>query len=230
MMSLHILAGVLSLIAGAVALYAAKGKRAHVRWGQAFVIAMAVMSATGVLIAAYLRPNIGSMGIGMLTFYLIATGWSAVRFPVAAMRAWHFGAMLAVFALGLFLVRLGLEARLHVDGRVDLIPPQPLYFFGVVAICAAAFDARMLLAGRIEGAQRLIRHLWRLGLAMFIATTSFFIGQAKQFPMPIRQSGVLVIPVFLVIGVLVYWLVKLGWPRRKRNRSETPVVSPNASA
>jgi hypothetical protein len=46
-------------------------------------------------------------------------------------------------------------------------------------------------------------------IAMFMATASFFLGQAKLFPMPVRKSGVLWIPVVLVIGALLYWLVRI---------------------
>jgi hypothetical protein len=48
---------------------------------------------------------------------------------------------------------------------------------------------------------------------MFMATTSFFIGQARHFPAPVRESGVLKVPVILVIAVLLYSLLRVRvWP------------------
>lgn len=214
MIEFHVVAGLLGLLAGGIALSVGKGGGAHQRAGRAFVVAMAAMTASGALIAAYVRPNIGSMAMGMFTFYLVATGWLALRFSVAESRAWLIAMMLAALALGLFLLRLGVEAGQHADGRVDLLPPQPMYVFGALALLAAALDARLLVVGRIDGRHRLVRHVWRLGLAMFIATTSFFFGQARQFPMIVRESGVLAVPVLLVIAVLGYWLLRLLWLRR----------------
>ncbi len=76
------------------------------------------------------------------------------------------------------------------------------------------------MRGGLAGAQRLTRHLWRMCVAMFMATASFFLGQAKLFPPGVRQSGVLALPVLLVIGALVYWLVRVRlWPRLRRTRS-----------
>jgi hypothetical protein len=41
-------------------------------------------------------------------------------------------------------------------------------------------------------------------LAMYMATASFFLGQAKLFPAAVRESGVLTVPVVLVIGAMLY--------------------------
>ena len=69
----------------------------------------------------------------------------------------------------------------------------------------------------IEGARRLARHLWRMGFAMFIATASFFVGQPKVFPEPLRGAFALrAIPVVMFIAVTLYWLVRV---RRKRQRA-----------
>jgi len=44
--------------------------------------------------------------------------------------------------------------------------------------------------------------------ALWIATTSFFLGQAKVFPEPIRIMPLLAIPVLLVLLLMFYWLVR----------------------
>jgi hypothetical protein len=54
-------------------------------------------------------------------------------------------------------------------------------------------------------------------IAMFMATASFFLGQAKLFPADVRASGVLKIPVLLVIGALLYWVIRMQvWPRLRK--------------
>ena len=48
--------------------------------------------------------------------------------------------------------------------------------------------------------------------ALLIAAFSFFLGQAKVIPKPIRIYPLLVIPPLLVLGAMVYWL----WRVRRR--------------
>lgn len=45
--------------------------------------------------------------------------------------------------------------------------------------------------------------------AMFIATSSFFIGQAKVFPEPMRNLALLSLPVFAVLLLWAYWLTRV---------------------
>lgn len=54
---IHIVAGLLALISGAVALYATKGSPLHRKAGMAFVVAMLVLSSTGSLMATFMKPN-----------------------------------------------------------------------------------------------------------------------------------------------------------------------------
>ena len=75
-------------------------------------------------------------------------------------------------------------------------------------------------AGQIAGAQRIVRHLWRMCFAMLIATGSFFAGQMQVFPELVRKSSllgvpVLMIPVLLVIVTTLYWLVRTLVKRKR---------------
>ena len=86
--------------------------------------------------------------------------------------------------------------------------------FGIAGLAGGLLDARLLYAGANQGAHRNARHLWRMGFALWIATTSFFLGQAKLFPEPVRESGLLAVPVLLVAGMVLYWLVRVLRKRR----------------
>jgi len=60
-----------------------------------------------------------------------------------------------------------------------------------------------------------VRHLWRMCFALFIATGSFFLGQAKVFPEELRIFPILAAPVLLVLLAMVYWWVRMRvWPPR----------------
>jgi hypothetical protein len=86
--------------------------------------------------------------------------------------------------------------------------------FGTIALLAALGDSRMMRAGGIDGARRIARHLWRMCLAMFIATASFFLGQPKVFPRALVKSGLLAIPVLLVLVLMFYWLARVRFTQR----------------
>ena len=61
MMPIHVAAGLLGIVSGAVALSALKGGARHRRSGMVFVYSMLLMSATGALIAAVdATPNLAT--------------------------------------------------------------------------------------------------------------------------------------------------------------------------
>ena len=217
MISIHIVAGLLSLLAGAVALYAAKGSPLHRRSGLVFAAAMLTMTTSALLMAVLFRPNVVNVIAATLTFYLVCTGLMTVKLPVERTRAVTTGLMLVAFAVGGGSLVLGFEATGR-GARIDGIPTFPVFMFAAVGLIAAVGDARLLRAGGIGGGPRLIRHLWRMGYAMWVATMSFFLGQAKFFPAPIRRSGLLVIPVLLVLVVVVHWF----WRVRRRGMAALP--------
>ncbi len=211
---IHIIAGLLSLVAGAVALSAAKGSTLHRRSGTVFAIAMLTMTSSAVIIAAFLRPNQINVVAGTLTFYLVCTGLLTVKRSVEQSRALVAAFMLIAFAGSAYAFTLGLQALNSPKGTLDGIPAPPLFMFGVVGLAGALLDARLLRAGSIRGAHRLARHLWRMGFAMFVATASFFLGQAKMFPDALRIPAMLALPVLLVIFTTGYWLVRVFMKRR----------------
>ena len=213
---IHIVAGLLALASGFVALYALKGGNLHRRSGMLFAYAMLVLTATGALMATFVSPNRGNVVAGVLTFYLVITSLLTVRRTVEGSRRLVTVFMLVALVTGAYAFGLAFEALHSANGTVDRIPAAPLFMFGAIGLLAAALDARMLLAGSIAGAHRLARHFWRMGYALWIATLSFFLGQAKLFPGPVRESGVLAVPVLVVAVTLLYWLGRVLLGRRNR--------------
>ena len=80
---IHIIAGLVAITAGAVALYAVKGSTLHRRSGMIFAVAMLTMTSSAVTMAAFLNPNIGNVIAGLLTFYLVSTGLLTMMRSVA---------------------------------------------------------------------------------------------------------------------------------------------------
>jgi uncharacterized membrane protein len=221
---LHIGAGGTAIGAGAVAMIARKGARAHRLAGNAFFVAMLIMSGIGAVVAPYLpTPQWSSTVAGALTFYLALSGWvTAWRTGDTAARAerWicGFGAAVGVFGLGFGV--LAARGLAGVPGEAGAG-----FVFGGVAALGAVLDVRMLRVGGLRGAARLTRHLWRMGTALLIATASFFLGQQKVFPVAWRGSVLLFLPVIAVLAALVYWFIRVRLGGRGRLTRDPSAVT-----
>lgn len=207
---IHIAAGLSSLVFGAVALFATKGSTLHRRSGRLFVVAMLTMTSTAFVMAAFLRPNRLNVVAAALTAYLVVTALVTVKRRVDEARTLIATCMAVALTVAVYAFAV---AATTAPGKDE--PGAALVIFGSVAVLAAFGDWRLLRAGSIEGPRRLARHLWRMTLALWVATASFFLGQAKFFPAGVRQSGVLAIPVLLVLGLLIYWFVRTRFARRR---------------
>jgi hypothetical protein len=214
MLWIHISAGVLSLVTGFIALFAGKGGPLHRRAGLAFAVAMMVMTGSALIVATFVSPNRGNQVAATLTFYLVATSLLTVRRTVDQARAAIVAFMLVAIGISGYAISLVLEGIANGTGIIDKIPVGAIGMFAFVGLLAAGLDARMLVAGRIEGKHRLARHLWRMTWSLWIASTSAFIGQAKQIPAEYRDFRLLAIPVLIVLVALVYWLVRVLRGRR----------------
>jgi len=219
---IHIVAGLLALISGFIALFATKGSPLHRKAGTVFVGAMLVMASTGALMAVFIKPNPVNVMAGSMTFYLVSTAMLTVKRSVAQMRGLSIALMLAALSLSAWAFSLAFLALASPTGTIGHVPPQPLFMFAIAGLAGGLLDARMLWAGRIEGAHRLVRHLWRMGFALWIAAMSFFLGQPKVFPDFLRQNiGLRAIPVLIVSLVVLYWLgrVLINAQIKKRPRA-----------
>jgi uncharacterized membrane protein len=213
LLPLHILAGATAIMVGFVALFARKGAHLHRRSGTIFVYAMLTMAGSGAVMAA-LQPNRGNVMGGLLTLYMVTTAHLTTRRSVENIKWMDSGALLLGLAASTAGLTFGLSAMRNATGRLDGYP-APLYFiFAGVAFLASLGDVKMFFQG-IHGKRRIARHLWRMCLAMFIATASFFLGQTKVMPKPMRIMPLLAIPVLVVLIVMFYWLarVRFGRPR-----------------
>jgi len=222
MLLFHIATGLLALLAGALALIVRKGSPLHRRSGRVFGMAMLLMTGSAIVMAAFLRPNVGNVLAGSLTFYLVLTGVLAVARSVEQLRGLLAGLMLVALTIGVFGLLLGTRALAMPNGAIDQIPAFAYFMFGTIGSVAGLLDLRMLRRGQLSARQRLTRHLWRMGYAMWIATMSFFLGQADEFPAAIRASGVLALPVLAVTFTMLYWVARAAFATSVLPRAASP--------
>ncbi len=194
-------------------MFAAKGGKLHRKSGTVFVYAMMIMAATGATLAV-LKPERASVIAGALAFYFVASSLLTVRRTPANARWMFMAMMLCALLTGAFAVIFGIQALGRTPARLDGFPAGLYFFFAVVAFVAAFLDVRVLLAGGIEGRHRIARHLWRMSIALLLASASFFIGQAKVFPEFMRNRALLAVPVLAVLVFMIYWLHRVLVRRR----------------
>src|SRR5688500_17971690 len=110
LLPIHIAAGGLAIVLGAVALSAKKGGTIHRRSGLLFVYAMVVMG-TSASILAVRNGGVtdGNFMAGLLTLYFVGTALTTVR-PVSRWtRAINLVAMTVAGTLSLFLIAQGVK-------------------------------------------------------------------------------------------------------------------------
>ncbi|HMG04406.1 MAG TPA: hypothetical protein VK581_03035 [Chthoniobacterales bacterium] len=212
LLPIHVAAGGLALVLGAVALLVKKGGTIHRRSGLLFVYAMLVMG-----ISAAILGNIG----GLMAAYFVVTALTTVR-PVSPWTRGINVAALAV-AVGLALLDIlgGAKAFNSPRGLLNGVPFGMLFFIAAVMILAAIGDVRIMRFGLPRGGPRLARHLWRMCFALFIAAGSFFSIRervAKILPEPFTTAPMRALPILLIFGAMFYWL----W--RVRRRRPLPVI------
>jgi hypothetical protein len=213
LLPIHIAAGMLAIILGAVALIVKKGGTVHRRSGLLFVYAMVVMGVS----AAILGNGLG----GLMTIYFVGTALTTVRPASLWSRRTNIAALAVAVGLALVDLALGVKAFSSPRGFLNGVPFPMFFFLATVLILAAAGDVRIMRFGEPRGRPRLARHLWRMCFALFIAAGSFFSIRArvaKILPEPFTTGPMRALPIVLLFGAMFYWL----W--RVRGRRTLPVV------
>ena len=204
----HVAAGLLAILAGYVAIFAAKGATLHRRSGLVFEYAMMVMGLAATVVAT-LRDLPGSRTGGLLAAYFTITAFTAVRpidrriamlLLVVPLSAATMGALGIADALA--------RGRMSVSG----VPIPMILLFTVISVLAATSDVRLMRAPAV-GTRRIARHLWRMCFAFWIATGSFFLGQMDEFPVALRKPALLAIPALLPLVLMFYWLWRVKGKR-----------------
>src|SRR5208282_4942862 len=98
MLLLHICAGTLGCLSGAVTVSFRKGSQRHRAAGNIFVISMLSLAASGVYLAI-VKSQPGNVLGGTLTFYLVATAWMIARRREGETDLFDRGALLVALAL-----------------------------------------------------------------------------------------------------------------------------------
>jgi hypothetical protein len=210
LMGIHIASGLLALPAGTVAVAARKGGRLHARAGTIFFGSMLVLGITASLLEPYRVPPGSPIG-GLMVCYFTATAWVAARRRDGRTGWFEKIACAAAFATA------ALMAWAAATGASTTpVGPRPIYIMAGVCLLAGLLDLNSILRAPLSQRQRVARHLWRMCIAFFIATGSFFLGQQDVLPAALRGSPILLVPAFAPFAVMAFWLVRVRLGNRFR--------------
>ena len=226
---LHVAGGVIGLLAGIVATATRKGGRIHRQAGNIFFVAMLMMAAFAVYLG-FVRPGaFVNVFIGTFVAYLITTSWITVRRPAGSIGLPEKTGLVAGLLLCAPFVLLSLQLALHLPPLVPSVAAFhgpiliAIYVFTLVLVIAAGGDLVMVLSGGLSGAARLARHLWRMCVALTLATGSALSnGLPRLLPAPYEMPDWTLYLQLVWVVVLLYWLVRVRLPGRSRSRSQIP--------
>jgi uncharacterized membrane protein len=209
LLPIHIVAGGLAIVLGAIALVVRKGGWTHRRAGLVFVYAMLTMGISGSVMALQRSWTDANVLGGFMSAYFVITALTTVRPASAWTRRLDFTAL--AVAVGLVCTELVLGVRAFNSPRHALngVPFFMIFFLATVTSLAASGDVRLMRAGPLHRGQRLARHLWRMCFALFIAAGSFFSIRArvaKILPEPLTSAPLRALPILLLFVAMFYWL------------------------
>ncbi len=227
MVVFHVSAGLFAILTGFIAMTYRKGSRGHRISGNAFFVSMLCMagSATFMAFVLYYFKGVGmqitNIFAGIMTIYLVSTGWWAARRDEQGTSGFDSVALLVLLVLLVCYVVFGVEAVTSPTGLKYGYPAFLYFIFAFVAVLCASGDVCMLLRGGISGKYRVARHLWRMSLSLFFAAGSFFLGQQKVFPVSWRGAKIWFVPPLASLILLFYWIIRVRFSKTSRKASSS---------
>jgi hypothetical protein len=175
----HVCAGTVGLLSGTAAMFFRKGSPRHVQAGKVFVVAMLIM-AVGAVYLGIVKNQPSNIGGGVITFYLIGTGWLTARRKEGETSRLDWVSLLIPLTVGILTWVNGIGVLRSGATSQNGVPVGMGFFMGSICLLAAVGDVRMLLRGGVFGVGHITRHLWRMCFGLFIAAGSFFLGPSNR--------------------------------------------------
>lgn len=209
---IHIVAGGIGLLTGALNIIRKKGDKGHERAGIIFTYAMLTAGAAA-LVLSRLHPNDFLFIVGIFTIYMVGTGRRYIRFKnrhpeqPAGFTDWALSiGMMAGSALFIFL-----GVRLLIQG--NSFGAVPVVFAGI-GLLFAVTDIRYYRAINKPKGRWLTAHLQRMTGGFIAALTAFLVVNSKYLLPQIPSLVYWLLPTALLVPVIFRWSRRYG-PKKK---------------
>ncbi len=200
LLSIHIGAGSIALLAAAVALVTAKGRPRHVLAGRVYAAGMTAVFLTAVPLAM-LGADLFLLLIAFFSFYMVFSGWRFARnrrgrpHPVD----WAATAVMGLAGLGMgtYAVVLGLQGN---SQGITLV------VFGFIALALGLADARYHRAQPARYVRRISRHLTNMMGGTIATVTAVLVVNVDTNPVWVTW----ILPTVAMTPLIVWWNVRLA--------------------
>lgn len=211
-LAIHIIGGLIAIGGGFAALAFRKGSVAHRNAGVTCFWGMMIM-AVGAAWLGYTRSELNDIVAAVTIAYLVTTARWAIQGEAIRGRFLEAGAFVVAIGITVANVVFALRAA-DAGGKLYGHPAMLYWISAAVTAFTASLDLNFVVRGGLSWRHRLVRHLWRMCFALWIAVASFFLGQMKVFPDVFRNFYLLATPVLVVFLAMIYWLVRMLVLRR----------------
>jgi hypothetical protein len=211
-----------------------KGSPRHVRAGKIFVASMLIMAVSAVYLGI-VKNQPSNIGGGIITFYLIGTGWLTARGREDETSPMDWFGLLIPLTVGILTWVNGIEVLRRGATSQNGVPVGMSFFMGSICLFAAVGDVRMLLRGGAFGAKRIARHLWRMCVGLFIAAGSFFLGPSNRplrllsavgigqyLPSAFFSTTLYLVLTMLPLVLLIFWLARVRFTKAFKRKPMPP--------
>jgi uncharacterized membrane protein len=179
LLGVHIAAGSTAFVMAPLALIAAKGGKAHRRWGKIYFWSMAVVAATAMILALY-RPIIFLALVAVFSFYAAFSAYRVLYYKKLAagekVSPLDWWAAIFTFVSSLTLALLGIFKPAVVQ-QLSI----PAIVFGIIGMLLAVKSIRMFLRPPQEKMFWWYTHLSNMLASYIAAWTAFSVTTIGRF-------------------------------------------------
>ena len=199
LLSIHILAGTITLLCAALAVSSEKGKKLHVLSGRTYFWCMVAIFLTAIPMSI-ITSNIFLFLIAIFSFYLAFAGmrFARNRKGVATTLDWIIVSLMILSGVGMWI----LAAIYFTNNNSQYIP---LLVFGFLAIALGYADFKSHKNKTAIGKERLSRHLTNMMGGTIAVITAVLVVNVDLEPAWVWW----VLPTALITPVIFWWNVKV---------------------
>ncbi len=219
LLGVHIAAGSTAFVMAPLALIAAKGGKAHRRWGKVYFWSMAVVASTAMVLALY-RPVLFLALVAVFSFYAAFSAYRVLFYknlPRGQKVDWpDWGAAIFTFAASLVLALLGIVKPVLVQNM-----SIPSVVFGIIGMMLAAKSMWQFLHPPKEKMFWWYEHLGNMLGSYIAAWTAFSVVTIGRFV----HGGWVIWVLPTAIGVPAISLTTAYYKRKFTPRTKQGAVS-----